>query len=256
MILEAAHFAASYVLTPRAFRPHLRSSISLWSRANRCASAWKTHEANCHRAILDAVGQLPSRRTCVVLGSGLLRDVPIEALARAFDTVILFDLVHLASVRLRLAGKRLSNVRLVHRDLAAGGDGPLAFLAGVPYLDLVISANLLSQIGIGAARELAKRAPELDDAARSAVIRPLLDAHVKGLAALPCPALLITDVAFDILDPTGTVMERVDLMHGLPMPQPDRAWSWPVAPQGEISKTYALSHAVTAHLYNAPRRRG
>ncbi len=88
-----------------------------------------------------------------------LRDVPIEEQSENFDTVVLVDLVHLASVRLWLRLKGYSNVRLIERDLsgydelAAGRQPePLAFLRTVPYLDFVVSANLLSQIGRGAKR--------------------------------------------------------------------------------------------------------
>ncbi len=254
MILEAAHFAVSYPLAPKAFRPYLKSSISLWSRARRCRESWQPHELLCHQAIAGAVLRLKSRRTCVVLGSGLLYDVPIEFLSRQFDTVILFDLAHPASVHFRLFRKRLKNVRLMHRDLSGLDDlkagrspEPLAFLKSVPYLDFVVSANLLSQIGIGA-RRLAVEAIAPD------AIRTLLEAHVEGLKALSAPCLLMTDTHFDILDLNGTVQDQSDLMHGLQLPEPDARWQWMVAPVGEISKTYALTHHVTATLINPPGR--
>ena len=99
MILEAAQYAATYPVTPKAFRPFVRSSVSLWSRAPRCSHQWAPHEANCQTFIRETVAGIKQRRTAVVLGSGLLRDVPIEFLARSFDTVVLVDLVDLASVR-------------------------------------------------------------------------------------------------------------------------------------------------------------
>lgn len=254
MILEAAHFAVSYPLAPKAFRPHLKSSISLWSRARRCRNAWQPHEALCHQAIAGAVSRLKSRRTCVVLGSGLLYDVPIGFLSRQFDTVVLVDLAHLASVHFRLFRSRLKNVRLIHRDLSGLDDlkagrslEPLVFLKNVPFLDFVLSANLLSQIGIGAKRQAAEAiAPD--------AIRRLLEAHVEGLKALSAPSLLLTDTQFDILDQNGVVQDQSDLMHGLPLPEPDARWRWMVAPVGEISKTYALQHHVTATLINPPGR--
>ncbi len=62
-------------------------------------------------------------------------------------------------MRLWLKAKGLRNVRLIERDLsgyddlAAGKDvEPLGFLRSVPYLDFVVSANLLSQIGRGVKR--------------------------------------------------------------------------------------------------------
>ena len=252
MILEALNFVATWPLTPKEFRPHIRSSVSLWSRARRCRRAWAEHEGHCHRVIADAVQALRQRRTCVVLGSGLLRDVPIGMLAAAFDTVVLVDLVHLATVRVQLRGMR--NVRLVHRDLSGLAEAregrqpePLAFLRSVPYLDLVISANLLSQIGVGVGRQLGD--------AGETIIPQLISAHVEGLKALPCPALLITDTGFDILNREGVTEDLSDLMHGVAMPVHEAEWTWTVAPLGEISKIYALRHRVVACRLNFPAAR-
>lgn len=261
MILEALNYAASWPLTPPAFRPYLASSVSLWSRARRCAAHWKDHESRCHAVMLETIARLPQRRSCVVLGSGLLRDVPISALSRAFDTVILVDLVHLATVRIGITLKGLRNVRLISRDLLAGDPSPsaeaaepLAFLRQVPYLDLVISANLLSQLGIGQSRRLDRTQPALGEPEREAILKRVIARHVDGLRQLPCPALLVTDTGFDILDRSGRREDGVDLLHGLALPEPDACWDWLVAPIGESAKNYALRHHVIAHLFNAPGR--
>lgn len=259
MILEALNYGASLLVTPAEFRPALGYSVKLWSRARRCAAAWNDHEEQCKTAILEVVKGLRQRRTCVVLGSGLLRDVPVAALARAFDTVLLFDLVHLASVRAWLAMKGLKTVRCLSRDLsgfaalqAGETPAPLAFLDTIPYLDLVISANLLSQIGIGAQRRIEREG--LTGLPEDAVAQ-LIAAHVDGLAALTAPALLLTDIRFTILDRSGAPQDVVDLMHGVALPEPMAAWDWPVAPLGEISKTYALTHRVIAAPLHLPRAR-
>ena len=261
MILEALNYAASFPGTPADFRPFLRSSVSLWSRARRCRSDWQPHEARCHQAVLEVLSLLPSRRTCVVLGSGLLRDVPIRQMGAAFDTVVLVDLVHLASVRVSAIMRGYRNLRFIHRDilgfdaLQAGAHAePLAFLRSVPYLDCVISANIASQLGIGAGRRLDREAPGMDDAKRSAISASVIRAHVEGLRTLPCPALLLTDTGFDIVNRSGHTEDSVDLMHGVELPPPDGDWNWLVAPLGEVSKNYALRHQVISHLFNRPGR--
>ena len=141
MILEALNYAITWPLTTPGHRPFIRSSVNLWARARRCAVDWHAHEENSKAAMLAAIAELRQRRTAVVLGSGLLRDVPIEALCRAFDTVVLVDLVHLASVRTWLRLKGLTNVRLIERDLsgfdqlAEGKEAdPLGFLRQFPAL--------------------------------------------------------------------------------------------------------------------------
>ncbi|MGE7371310.1 hypothetical protein ACQKKX_19925 [Neorhizobium sp. NPDC001467] len=249
MILEAIQYAATSVVTPKPFRPYIRSSVNLWARAGRCARDWTPHEAHCQDFIRETVLGMRERRTAVVLGSGLLRDVPTAFLSRTFDTVVLVDLVHLASVRLWLSAKRFGNVRLISRDLSgldAARAGlevePLGFLRQVPYLDLVISANILSQIGVGATRRL--EAETSGDAA--AIVPKLIAAHLDGLAALPCTVALLTDTRYTVSDRAGTVLEEADLLHGIAAPPAARSWSWPVAPFGEDSRAHQIMHEVIA----------
>ena len=249
MILEALHYTATLPVTSSEFRPFIRSSVNLWSRARRCADAWAPHEENCKTFIRETIADMKQRRTVVVLGSGLLRDVPIEDLAKAFDTVVLVDLVHLASVRLRMLAGRYRNVRLISRNLsgldaALAGDvpEPLAFLRQVPYLDLVVSANILSQIGVGARRQLEKTGHAEPDA----IVAKLVNAHLDGISALPCRQILLTDTAYRIVDRQGEVLETTDLLAGLTPPQAVRAWCWPVAPYGELGREYQAVHDVIA----------
>ncbi len=248
MLAEALNFAATYALSGRRRGSEINASVRLWARARRCAADWAPHEENTRAFVLDAVKDLRQRRTAVVLGSGLLRDVPINALAATFDTVVLVDLVHLASVRLGLALARRRNVRLIERDISgydqlAAGEEPLAFLRQVPYLDLVVSANLLSQVGLGVKRRLAAEpAGSMPEDALTRLIR----AHIDGLAGLPCRTCLVTDVSFSVIDRTGQLHETVDLLHGVAAPASKAQWQWPVAPLGEESRDYRVVHEVIA----------
>lgn len=252
MIPEAIQYAMTALVTPREFRPFIRSSLGLWGRAGRCAKAWAAHEENCHAFIRETITPMRERRTAVVLGSGLLRDVPIIELAKSFDTVVLVDLVHLASVRAWIRAKRLSNVRLISRDLSGLPDAlagaapePLAFLRQVPYLDLVVSANIVSQIGVGCRRVL-ERSGHADP---DAVLSRLIEAHIDGLAALPCRTALLTDVAYEVSDRQGKVIEADDLLCGVPAPAASRSWDWPVAPFGELGRDrQAVHRVIAAHL--------
>jgi hypothetical protein len=247
MILEALNYAASWPLTSAAHRPSIRSSVNLWARANRCATAWAEHERQTKAAILAAADGCRQRRTVVVLGSGLLRDVPVLELSRLFDTVVLVDLVHLASVRSWLSVKRLKNIRLIERDVS-GLDAlfanqplePLAFLRQVPYLDLVVSANLLSQIVIGAAQRLDGQAD------KGALLRQVIGAHVEGLAQVSAETCLVTDVSYTVIDRSGGRHETVDLMHGADLGPARAEWDWPVIPFGEESRDYQILHHVIA----------
>lgn len=245
MILEALNYAATWPLTSAAHRPFIRSSVNLWARANRCRAAWAEHERRTKAAILSAAESCRQRRTVVVLGSGLLRDVPVAELSRLFDTVVLVDLVHLASVRSWLAIKRFKNIRLIERDLSGldallAGEAvePLSFLRQVPYLDLVVSANLLSQIGIGAARKLEGHA----DA--EVLVAQVVAAHLEGLGQVPAATCLVTDVSYAVIDRNSQTHETVDLMHGIDPGSIRDSWDWPVIPFGEESRDYKIVHRV------------
>lgn len=227
MILEALNFAATWVISRRRKTGEINSSVRLWARAGRCAREWAEHEGHCQAFVSR---HMPERgRVAVVLGSGLLRDVPIEALSKAFREVRLYDLQHLASVRLRALAKGLRNLRFLQRDLSAG----LGFLRDDPEVDLVISANLLSQLGVAAERM----------GMNSATV---IAAHLDGLRAAPKPILLLTDVRYEFILKSGAIVEAHDLVHGVHLPQPEASWPWPVAPVGELHPAYSAVHHVVA----------
>lgn len=255
MIAEALHYATSYLATPPAFRQYIGASIGLWSRARRCAKAWAPHEDHCHAFITQEIAKLRQRRTAVILGSGLLRDVPIDLIARQFDTVVLIDLVHLSAAKTKIRSARLKRkLVFIHRDIAESerhfaGETfeAMAFLRDVPFLDLVISANVLSQIALGAEAKLqaAGREGEVES-----IVPTIIRSHLERLEALPCKSLLLTDIAFDRISAKGAVIDHKDMLFGVEPPlkpaRPSSQWQWQVAPLGEASKNYRIEHSVIA----------
>lgn len=227
MILEGLNFVATWLASERRKVGEINSSVRLWARARRCARDWAKHEANC-KAFVQT--HMPKQgRVAVVLGSGLLRDVPIEALSKCFREVRLYDLQHLASVRLWVLAKGLGNLRFAQRDLSEG----LGFLRDDPEIDLVISANLLSQLGVAA---------EMRGMDAAAVIAR----HVEALRDAPGRRLLLTDRRFDVILKDGSIAETHDLMHDVSLPEPEASWPWTVAPFGELDPTYKAVHWVVA----------
>lgn len=230
MLAESMVYILSYCATPRAFRRHLVEAVGLWARGQRQAEAWAPHLAQT-RGLIDAgIDRIEARRTVAVLGSGPLFDVPLKALARTFRSVLLVDQAHLATTRRGV--RRHPNVDRQWRDLsAATNPGHLEFLGSIADLDWVISLNLLSQ--------MARAAPAGQE-------RAVVDAHLEGLSALPCPATLITDTEYEVLDRDGGLVERFDLLHGRAMPPADERWIWEVAPLGEESAATRRAHSVAA----------
>jgi hypothetical protein len=225
----------------------LASSMQVRARARRCRRAWAPHLANTKRAVLGAVERCPRRRVCVVLGAGLLHDIPVRELSEAFGKVVLVDVVHLWLSR--LAVRRFRNVEQLAADatevmekvwtmhMAPGGafpeSHPMRFM-DAEDLDLTISVNLLSQLPYVPSKVLRGRC---DDAALDAFLRQLVKAHLDYLARLPGHTALITDVAMrSLATESGEELERTDLLRGVALPPPDAAWEWRIAPSPEVER--------------------
>lgn len=230
----------------------VRESIGLWSRSGRQKAAWADHYARCQQVVTEVVAGMPAGGRVLVLGSGLVRDVPVALLARHFDEVLLVDAVHLPLTRLRL--RRYRNLRFVTRDLtgiadwltgrAGGRVPPMDDWIADPSIRLVISANLLSQLPIPVEswtdrQNRAERFP-------ASLPAEVVGWHLADLARFGCPVCLLSDVEMREEDSRGRVTSRLDLMRGHKLPKPDAAWDWPVAPLGEADPRHAYVHRVQA----------
>jgi hypothetical protein len=232
----------------------LEDSIGLWSRSTRRRREWRPHYERCCAVVKGVIEDLPQRRTVVVLGSGLVQDVPLDLLCTAFQRVLLVDAVHLPMVKWRMRSR--AGVKLLTRDLTglagliSGTETertpPLVDLAADAKIDLVVSANLLSQLPLGVEtlmdgdRTAAARLPH-DAAART------IAWHLDDLAGFSCRVCLLTDVTMRGEDKTGRVVETLDLMRARNMPSAEDAWDWLVAPFGEIDRGIRYVHRVHAY---------
>lgn len=225
-------------------------AVALWSRATRRRRHWRPHEERCRALVASVVERLPSRRTALVLGSGLLRDVPVARLARAFERVVLLDAVHLLPARwtARRLGCEVVVCDLTGLSRPEAAEAPLLGYARDPSVDLVISANVLSQLAMAPGRRSAD--PE-------GLARDVAAAHLRDLAAFRAQVCLLTDVRFADVDPAGQAGEPVMLVDPALLPgRPDAEWEWEVAPRGEISRRFARIHHVQAWRDLASARHG
>jgi hypothetical protein len=216
-------------------RGHLADAVGLWTRATRAGAAWAEHEAACHTAVARAVAAVPRGGTVVVLGSGLMLDVPLAALQAHFDAVVLVDAVHLLPVRLQALAWRRTRLVAADLDDPPGGDLGRFLRSFAPAL--LISANVLSQIPL--ARDVVDR-------------RTAIDRHLAGLAACGYPVLLLTDLDERRLDRSGAVLQRLDLLHGRALPPPDASWDWLLAPYGDVADDECLVHTAGAWFLADP----
>lgn len=250
---------------------HLTAAVSLWSRNVRCRAAWADHEAQCHAIVARAVEGCERRRTCLVLGSGLLRDVPLALLAERFERVILVDVVHLWPARLK--ARRHRDVVLVSLDLtgttdlllgrATGLADPLARFTADPTVDLVISANCLSQLALLPVERLERMSSSMRR--RFAGLgRRIVEGHLAALRRFSGRVCLLTDSQARDVDVEGRVIATRDLLEGVRLPAADADWDWSLAPLGEWAADHAIVHrahgfvdlhAAEAHDRGGPRAR-
>ncbi len=255
MLLDLLHLLTTPA--PRAQRRlgYLRDSIWLMSRARRCRRAWAPHLAASRAVMRAAIAGTERRDTAVVLGSGLLLDVPLTDLARSFRRVVLVDAVHLRPARRAI--RAFSNVETLTADLS----GAMALMTGAarelepclppvcaePGTGLVISANLLSQLPIRpVARLEASRRPlgGWTPADGDAFGRRIVEAHLDALAGLKARVCLVTDIDETEEDRQGRIEARHDLLYGVRLGAPDEAWTWELAPFGEAARNRRLIHGV------------
>ncbi|MBD8908550.1 hypothetical protein [Methylorubrum zatmanii] len=255
MLLDLFHLLTTPAPHPQRRLGYRRDSIWLMSRARRCRQAWAPHLGASQAVIRAAIAATERRDTVVVLGSGPLADVPLDDLARAFRRVVLVDAVHPRPAR--RAMRAYSHVEALTADLsgamalmmgeAADLDPRLPPVCAEPSTGLVISANLLSQLPIRpVARLEAGRRPLGPWGAEDgdAFGRRIVEGHLEALAGLAAPVCLLTDLDEREEDRHGRVHERHDLLYGVRLGRPERAWDWELAPFGEIARDRRLIHRV------------
>ncbi len=269
MIVEALKYAAARLAGQDDRHGHLAEAIAMQARHARQRTAWQPHLEQCRATCLDAAQACPPkrRRTALVVGAGLLLDVPLEELARRFQQVVLLDLAFLPGVAAR--AKALGNVRLLRHDITGCLDGmremaartapllappvtlgPGSAAHGSPSvdwagLDFVYSANLLSQLPLHALAALRRHAPHLDETAREAFAASLIHAHLDWLGGLPCPACLVADVEEYTVEEYAVALTTGEetitpLLYGVEIrgselrgAETARTWTWNMAPGGE-----------------------
>lgn len=208
---------------------YLREIIGTRSRYGRCRKAWEPHLQETKRAVLNAAAKTISKKKAVVLGSGLLYDVPLAELAAIFDEVVLIDIFHMPAVR-RSATKYI-NVRLIAHDLT-GGDLPES------DADLVVSVNLLTQLPFIPRRF----AGESEDFSRAIMVH-----HLEQLAAANATTCLVTEVEH-LVYAGDQLIEKTDPLYGISLGEPDREWVWDIAPHPELHRQYDTRYRVIAKI--------
>lgn len=259
MLAEALKYAAARLRGQKDPHGHLVQQVALWARHRRRHAAWAPHLARCRALALTAARACPpeARRTALVLGSGLLLEVPLSELAALFKRVVLADMAFMPEVRAQ--ARRLGNVELREADLSGCLDRLPDFLSGplpndgrtgltrlaaeLPGLDFAYSANLLSQLPLFALDAAEAQAPGLGAERRAELAAGLVRRHLDDLKALRCPACLVTDVAERGLR-RGVAEYETGLLFGVDPGLAGETWIWNMAPDGEAVRGLDVERVV------------
>ena len=224
-----------YLVTP--FPRHLRAMgyarglRQLSSRGQRCRTAWQPYLVRSRSLILEAAGYCERNEKALPLGSGPLFDIPVAQLSWRFREVILVDILHFW--RVRSVVRRYPNVRLQCLDVTGiakevytmGRSGraldvpeykPDFFLQD--GFDLVVSANILSQLPLSPLRYASRRENRPIPRQVRAFARRLVVNHLDWLASFAGNVCLISDLERLYCDGENVVCRERSLW-GVDLPQ-------------------------------------
>lgn len=237
---------------------YLYEAIAIAARHKRRAASWRSHMERSKAFILRAIEACTDRGKAVVLGSGLLLDLPLEELSAAFDEVVLVDMIHMRPALSRLG--QFHNVRTVCFDITGvaqrlyeSGSKGICELPEpdtvFPEVDektgLVVSLNILSQLPVIPGRYAARMGGR-DRRSLENWEFAIMEGHYKKILSLDCCVCLITDYESIHEDSEGRELERLSTIGSLELPLPDETWLWDIAPRGEISGGRCEKLAVAA----------
>lgn len=237
---------------------YLHELIAIQARHRRHRKAWAPHLEASREAVRQAITRCTQRRHAVVYGSGLLLDVPLEALSDGFDRVTLYDAAHLRATR--RAARRHGNVHCAEADLSGVAAGLLLGTAkgadrlprpAAPAIDgpvdLAVSANLLTQLPVTPLRFL-ERHLDLAIEDLDLYARAIMQAHLDHLQSLDAVCCLIAETEIARIGRDGAILDTDDPLRGLQLPPIQSRWHWSVAPLGEVSRDYAIRNHVAAAI--------
>lgn len=255
MLLEALAYLTTPCPQPYRRMGYLKELIATEARYRRCRAAWQPHLERTRAVITRAARATEGKNRAVVLGAGMVADVPLDELARKFRAVELVDLCFAKQTRRNVW--RNPNIERVTFDVT----GTLATLAkgtvptpGLPDglalgdADLVVSVNVLSQLPLVPLAYLRKIRPDLDAAAIDGFAEALIRNHVALLETCPGTVCLVTDVERQLRD-ADRLIETEDPLRGVLPARDGEEWLWEIAPRYEVSPDYAILNRVKGMVW-------
>ncbi len=222
---------------------YLDEAIAMRNRYRQRQDAWQPHLDRTRGFVLSIAEKCKKRNTVVILGSGLLLDVPLSEIASLFREVILMDVVCLPEVRKIL--KQHENARFIEHDVTNIAERiynnkqygihelPEPVCASpkdYEYADLVVSLNILSQLTVIPRQYAVRQLPGLSGEQVNEWCRAIVQSHYTSLLSLACPVCMVSDFESVKRDREGAIFSRESTIADLKLPAPDAAWTWHIEP--------------------------
>ncbi len=229
---------------------YLDETIAMRRRYRRNRTAWQPHLDKTRRFVLAVAEKIQKRDKVVVLGSGLLLDVPLVELSAMFREVVLMDIVCLPEVRRQIKG--YSNVSFVEYDVTSIAErlymnrqqGISELPKAVPApseidrsAGLIISLNILSQLWVIPRAYAAKQRPAIPHDQVEDWCRQIVESHYTSLRSMSGDVCLVADHEFVKRDHGGSIISKASTLYGLVLPDPDESWTWNIVPAGNDSRS-------------------
>lgn len=277
MLGESLQYLGNYIFCPRYVNKLgiLHEIIAIKSRYYRHREAWDEHLERTKAYILKTAEKTRIKNHVLILGAGLLLDIPLNELSNIFKKVTLVDIFFLQESIDRI--KSFENVDFKQLDITSSfkefytlffkyfRNNPQYFdqhLKNLSYLlpnfaldftdlDLVISANLCSQLPSTIEGFLNKKKYAFEN--KAFYCQSLVKNHLQYLRQLrkqtKAEVLLISDFERIIKNKSGEIIfQTSSLADAVPelTLNHDEDWVWQLAPYGELDKNHSLELKVLA----------
>jgi len=235
----------------------LKESIAMEARYKRSEKQWQSHLTNSQNIIKKAATHSNKHEEAIILGSGLLLDIPLDFLSMHYRHVYLVDIVHLKHIKKNIG--HLKNVSIIEHDVTGLNDTLLKSVRkknditpspSIPCLTsntgLVVSANMLSQIHLApvyyAENQLKFREDKLKRLAHN-----IIQSHIDMLKNTACKICLISDFKHFYQNNKHQVQDEESALMEISLPLPEKTWRWEIAPMGELHPDLSMSSLVYAY---------